>query len=75
MIKLIEPTEKYMDGYKEAYDLCKKLMDEGKMKTHNSIFSNPYKYDIVKKFKDNLDLSKLPSAYNKQITRNRPCKK
>lgn len=63
MLRLIEPTKEYMDGYKEAYDLCVKLISEGKIKHHNAIFSNPYKYDIVQKFKDNLDLSILPSGY------------
>lgn len=63
MLRLIEPEAKYIEGYKEAYDLCKKLMDEGKLLTHNVGFANPYKYDIVQKFKDNLDITKLKPGY------------
>ncbi|MBP5408005.1 MAG: GNAT family N-acetyltransferase [Bacilli bacterium] len=63
MLRLIEPTEKYIEGYKEAYDLSRKLIDEGKIMHHDSIFTDPYKYNIVQKFKDNLDLNKLPLGY------------
>ena len=63
MLRLIEPTNKYIDGYKEAYDLSQIKINEGLIKPHDSIFSNPYKYDIIQKFKDNLDLSKLPKGY------------
>lgn len=63
MLRLIEPEEKYINGYKEAYDLSIKLMNEGIIKAHNSIFTNPYENNIVQKFKDNLDSSKLPNGY------------
>ena len=63
MLRLIEPEDRFIPGYKEAYDLSQKLILEGKIKHHDSIFTNPYKCDIVKKFKDNLDLTKLPPGY------------
>ena len=63
MLRLIEPSIEYIDGYKEAYDLSQIKIEEGLIKSHDSIFSNPYKYDIIQKFKDNLDLTKLPKGY------------
>lgn len=63
MLRLIEPTSKYIAGYKEAYDLSMKMISKGLIKAHDTIFTNPYENDIVQKFKDNLDITKLKPGY------------
>ncbi len=63
MLKLIEPEEKYIEGYKEAYDLSQKLINEKVIKPHNSIFTDPYKYNIITKYRDNIDPTKLKEGY------------
>lgn len=63
MLRLIDANEKYLDEYKEAYLLEKDLIEKGVIKKHNSFYLNPDEVDIIQKFNDNRDQSKLPSYY------------
>ena len=63
MLKLIEADKKYLDQYKEAYIESLKQIELGTIKKHDLMFMNPDEVDIVQKFKDNRDQSKLPSNY------------
>ena len=63
MLKLTEAEEKFLDQYKEAYLLSVKKVHEGLIKKHDMMFNNPDEYDIIQKFKDSRDQSKLPSHY------------
>lgn len=63
MLKLVEANEKYLNQYKEAYFETLKQIELGKMKKHDMMFTNPDYDDIVQRFKDNKDQSKLPSHY------------
>lgn len=63
MLKLIEADKKYLDQYKEAYLLSVQKVEEGLIKKHDMMFTNPDENDIVQKFKDSRDQSKLPSHY------------
>lgn len=63
MLKLIDAEEKYLDQYKEAYLLSVKKVKDGLIKKHNMMFINPDENDVIQKFKDSRDQSKLPSYY------------
>ena len=63
MLKLIEANEKYLEQYREAYLESLKQIELGNMKKHDMMFINPDQVDIIQKFKDNRDQSKLPSYY------------
>lgn len=63
MLKLIEANSKYIDGYKEAYQEMINQIESGNLSSRNSFFMNPDEIDIIKRFKDNRDQSKLPSYY------------
>lgn len=63
MLKLIEADRKYLDQYKEAYIESLKQIELGNIKTHDMMFMNPDEVDVVQKFKDNRDQSKLPSYF------------
>ncbi len=63
MLKIIEAEEKFLDQYKEAYLLSAKKVEEGLIKKHDMMFFNPDEYNIIQKFKDSRDQSKLPSNY------------
>ena len=63
MLKLIDANSKYLEGYKEAYLLAVEKVHDGIIKKHNLMFENPDEVDIVKKFMDNRDQSKLPAHY------------
>ena len=63
MLKLIDADSKYLEGYKEAYLLEKDLIEKGITKKHDRFFLNPDEEDVIQRFKDNRDLSKLPSNY------------
>ncbi len=63
MLRLIDADSKYLEGYKEAYLLEKDLIEKGITKKHDRFFLNPDEGDVVQRFKDNRDSSKLPSNY------------
>lgn len=63
MIKLIDANEKYLDGYKEAYLLSIEKIKEGLIKKHDLVFNNPDEIDIIKKYIDSRDLTKLKPGY------------
>ena len=57
---LVEANIKYLEQYKEAYEKSIMRINKGEMKKHNLMFLNPNEVDIIQKFKDNRDPSKLP---------------
>ncbi len=63
MLKIIEADGKFLDQYKEAYLLTVEKAEEGVIKKHNVMFENPDEVDIVQKFFDNRDQSKLPPTW------------
>lgn len=63
MIKLIDPEEKYLKEYKEAYLLSIKKIDEWIIKRHALMFMNLDEADIIQSMKDSRDESKLPKEY------------
>ncbi len=63
MVKLIEAEEKYLPLYKEAYLESLQKVEQGEIKRHDLMFMNPDEVDIVQKFKDSKDVSKLPQGY------------
>ena len=63
MLRLIDADSKYLEGYKEAYLLEKDLIEKGITKKHDRFFLNPDEEDVIQRFKDNRDSSKLPSNY------------
>ena len=63
MLKIVEPNEKYMKGYKEAYELTLKKYEDGVIKKHNILFENPDKVNVVQEMLDNRDQSKLPAHF------------
>lgn len=63
MLKLIDAEETYLSGYKEAYFLSLREIEKGTMKKHNFMFDDPNKVDIVQKYRDNRDRSKLKPKY------------
>ena len=63
MLKIVEPNNKYMEEYKEAYKLTVQKYKEGVIKKHNIMFENPDKMDVVQRMIDNRDQSKLPAHF------------
>ena len=63
MLKLIEPNEKYLEQYKEAYLESLNQIKLGNLKTHNMKFINPDENDIIQILNDSKDISKLPANY------------
>jgi len=63
MIKLIDANEEYLDEYKEAYFMSIEKINEGLIKKHDLMFYNPNEEDVVKKFMDSRDKSKLPEGW------------
>lgn len=63
MLRIVEADEKYLEDYKEAYELSIKEVELGHIKKHDLMFMNPEEKNIVQTFKDNRDPSKLPSYY------------
>ena len=63
MLRIVEADEKYLEDYKEAYELSIKEVELGHIKKHDLMFMNPEEKNIVQTFKDNRDQSKLPSYY------------
>lgn len=62
-MKLIDPNEKYLDGYKQAYLMSLEMIRQGKMKEHDIMFVDPDKEDVIKKLYDHRDSSKLKEGY------------
>ena len=63
MLKLVEADKKYLEQYKEAYQEALKQLELGNIKKHDMMFLNPDEVDVVQKFIDSRDPSKLPSNY------------
>lgn len=63
MLKLVDAEEKYLTGYKEAYILSLREIEKGSIKKHDLMFDNPDEIDIVQKYKDSRDRSKLKPKY------------
>lgn len=63
MIKLIDPSYKYIKQYKEAYVLTMEGINKGIISKHDIMFENPDEIDVVKSALDQRDKSKLPSHY------------
>ena len=63
MIKLIDGEERYLDEYKEAYNLSVEKIKEGLIKKHDLMFLNPDEIDIIQKMKDSRDRTKLKPNY------------
>ena len=63
MLKIIEADEKYLDQYREAYILAKEEIEKGNCSMHDMMFLNPDEVNIIEKFMDSRDSSKLPSNY------------
>ena len=63
MLKLIDAEEKYLNEYKEAYILSLQEIEKGNIKKHDLMFVNIDEVDIIQKFKDNRDRSKLKHGY------------
>lgn len=63
MIKLIDAEEKFLDEYKEAYLMSLKKIEEGLIKKHDLMFMNPDEIDVIQRFKDNRDITKLKPGY------------
>lgn len=63
MLKLVEPDKKYIEQYKDAYNLILNKVKEGYVKKHDITFINPDEIDVIEKHKDSRDISKIPSHY------------
>ena len=63
MLKIIEADEKYLDQYKEAYELSIQKIKEGLISKHDLMFMNPDEKDIIQIAKDNRDRTKLKPTY------------
>ena len=63
MLKLIDAEEKYLEQYKEAYLESLKQVELGNIKKHNMMFIDPDLNDVVQKFMDGRDQSKIPSWF------------
>lgn len=63
MIKLIDPDEKYLEQYQEAYILSLKEIRLGNMKEHDLIFSNTNEINLIQKAIDAKNEKKLKPGY------------
>ena len=63
MVELVETYEKYLFDYKEAYFLSLEAIENGLMKKHDLMFEDLNEVNILKKFKDSKDASKLKPGY------------
>ena len=60
---LIDADKKYLNGYQEAYEMSLEMLKKGKMKKHNMMFVDSNEEDVVQKFMDSRDKTKLPEGY------------
>lgn len=63
MLKLIDPSSKYIKEYQEAYRLCLKEIEKGNMKVHDLVFTNPDEEDVIDRLLNNRDIKKLKPGY------------
>ena len=63
MLKLIDADIKYLEQYREAYFESLKQIQLGNIKNHDLMFLNPDEENVIQIFKDNRDVTKLPSYY------------
>lgn len=63
MIKLIDGDKKYLNEYKEAYELSLQKVQDGLISKHDLMFMNPDEVDIVQRMIDNKDINKIPKEY------------
>ena len=63
MIKLIDPSNEYVEQYKEAYELTCNLINEGIIKRHNQMFLYADDDNLVERLLNNRDQSKIPTHY------------
>lgn len=63
MIKLIDADKKYLKEYQDAYEKSLEKLEQGLMKKHNLMFVDINKEDVIQKFKDARDKTKLPEGY------------
>lgn len=63
MLKLIDAEEKYLTGYQEAYILSLQEIEKGNIKKHDLMFDDPDEVDIIQKYRDSRDRSKLKPTY------------
>ena len=63
MLRLLDADKKYIEQYKEAYKETIKKISDGIIQKHNLMFLNPDEIDIVQRYMDNRDITKLPEGY------------
>ena len=63
MLQLVEPSYEYVDGYREAYQETVKMVELGKVKKHNNVFTNPDEKDVVDYYLKSRDPKYLPAHY------------
>ncbi len=63
MLKIVEADKKYLDQYKEAYNLSIQKIKEGLISKHDLMFLNSDEKDIIQIAKDNRDRTKLKPNY------------
>ena len=62
-MKLIDPSEEYLNGYKNAYLMSLEMIKQKKMKKHDLMFEDPDSEDIIKTLYNHRDPSKLKPGY------------
>lgn len=63
MIKLVDAEKRYLDEYKEAYELSLYHIEKGNIKKHDLMFENIDEVDVIKKHQDSRDETKLKQGY------------
>ena len=63
MLKLIDAEEKYIEEYNDAYVKSIEKIDQGLMKKHDLMFLDISKIDVIQKYKDNRDRTKLQTGW------------
>lgn len=63
MLQLIEPSEKYIEGYRDAYIRSMAKHHVGVIKQHNIMFFDPDEVDIIQHYIDSRDPAKLKPGY------------
>lgn len=63
MLKLIDPDKKYLVDYRDAYFKTLEKYKEGKIKKHNIMFLNTDEIDVIQKYTDMRDATKLKLGY------------
>lgn len=63
MLKLIDPNEKYLEEYKEAYELSCEKIEQGLVSRHDQMFFNPDEVDVIDAIMSQRDESRLPEGW------------